>query len=54
MAWAECRRHQWSYLTVGNNDKEYNMRRCLNLEKWNHSPKGIRSIMLPPTGMSYL
>ena len=30
---AECCCQQWSYLIVGNNNKENNMRGCLNLEK---------------------
>ena len=33
MAWAECRHQQYSYLIVGNNDKEHNMCKCLNLKK---------------------
>ena len=32
-AWAECRRQQWNYVIVENNDKKNNMHECLNLEK---------------------
>ena len=31
--WAECRHKQWSYVIVEYNEKENNMRECLNLGK---------------------